>query len=202
MNHELLLSKLANLGLSSPTVSWFMIKSCLSGRSSHTSLVAQIIPLCSLSHILLSFDYCEVVWSGCSKSDALHLETLLNFACRTVLRSHRDFLLLLLVVNLAFPLYSTRRKLHTAQAMFKCLSSLSLSYLSQLFSFPTSCYNMHSSSTCQFSLPSTRTCFGQKAFSFAGASLWLTLLENIRTCSNFGAFLASCKAFLRSKEHS
>ena len=32
------------------------------------------------SYILPSFDYCDVVWSGCTKDEALRLETLLNFA--------------------------------------------------------------------------------------------------------------------------
>ena len=43
------------------------------------------------SYILPSFDYCDVVWFGCTKDEAIHLETLLNFACRTVLRRRRDY---------------------------------------------------------------------------------------------------------------
>ena len=37
------------------------------------------------SYILPLFDYCDVVWSGCTKSEASRLETLLNYACHTVL---------------------------------------------------------------------------------------------------------------------
>ena len=43
------------------------------------------------SYILPSFDYCDVVWSGCTRNEALRLETLLNFACHTVLRRRRDY---------------------------------------------------------------------------------------------------------------
>ena len=43
------------------------------------------------SYILPFFGYCDVVWSGCTKDEALHLETLLNFACRTVLCRCRDY---------------------------------------------------------------------------------------------------------------
>ncbi len=32
------------------------------------------------SYILPSFDYCDVVWSGCTKAEALRLQTLFNFA--------------------------------------------------------------------------------------------------------------------------
>ena len=37
------------------------------------------------SYILPHFDYCDVVWIGCTKAESLRLESLLNFACRTVL---------------------------------------------------------------------------------------------------------------------
>ena len=37
------------------------------------------------SYILPHFDYCDVVWIGCTKAESLRLESLLNFACQTVL---------------------------------------------------------------------------------------------------------------------
>ena len=37
------------------------------------------------SYILPHFDYCDIVWFGCSKSDAYPLESLLNYGCRTIL---------------------------------------------------------------------------------------------------------------------
>ena len=43
------------------------------------------------SYILPLFDYCDVVWSGCTKSEASRLETLLNYACHTVLHKRRGF---------------------------------------------------------------------------------------------------------------
>ena len=149
------------------------------------------------SYILPSFDYCDVVWSGCTKDEALRLETLLNFACRTVLHRRRDYSASAARSELGLSTLSTRRKLHVALTMFKCLSSQSPSYLTQLFSSPTSHYNTRSSSSCQLNLPSTRTCFGQKAFSFAGASLWRSLPENIRTCTDFRTFSRLCKDFFR-----
>ena len=88
---------------------------------------------------------------------------------------------------------SCRRKLHLAQTMFKCLSSQSPQYLSQLFSAPSSHYNTRSSSSSQLNLPCTKTSLGQKAFSFAGASLWRSLPANIRTHRDFKAFSNHCK---------
>ena len=43
------------------------------------------------SYILLLFDYCDNVWSVCTKQDSHRLETLLNFACRTVLCKWKDY---------------------------------------------------------------------------------------------------------------
>ena len=82
------------------------------------------------SYILPSFDYCDVVWSGCTKGEALHLEILLNFACRTVLRRRRDYSASAAHSKLGLSTLSARRKFHLAQTMFKCLSSQSPPYLS------------------------------------------------------------------------
>ena len=41
------------------------------------------------SYILPIFDYCDVVWFGCTKSDSHRLDLLLNFSCRTVLRRRK-----------------------------------------------------------------------------------------------------------------
>ena len=143
------------------------------------------------SYILPSFDYCNVVWSRCTKDKALRLETL-NFACRTVLHRHRDYSASAVRSGLGLSTLYARRKLHLAQTMFKCLSSYSPPYLSQLFSSSTSHYSTRSSSTCQLNLPSSRTCFGQKSFSFAGASLWQSLpktLELVQTLEQIQDFV-------------
>ena len=142
-----------------------------------------------------SFDYCDVAWSGCTKDEALRLETLLNFACRTVLRKRRDYSASAARSELGLSTLSARRNLHLAQTVFKCLSSESPSYLSQLFSSPSSHYNTRSSSTHQINLPPSRTSFGQKAFSFFGASLWRSLPDKMRTCTDFRAFSKLCKDY-------
>ena len=93
-----------------------------------------VSPSLSHAYILPSFDYCDVVWSGCTKGEALPLEILLNFACRTVLSRRRDYFASAARSDHGLSTLSARRKLHLAQTMFKCLSSQSLPYLSQLSS--------------------------------------------------------------------
>ena len=88
------------------------------------------------SYILPHFDYCDVVWSSCSKSQCLQLESLLNFACRTVLRTSRHSSASTAHSELGISTLSSRRKLHLTQSVFKCLSSQSPSYLSQFSPLP------------------------------------------------------------------
>lgn len=107
------------------------------------------------SYILPSFDYCDVVWSGCTKAEALRLQTLFNFACRIVLRRRRDYSASAAHRQLGLSTLSARRNLHLAQTMFKCLSFQSPLYLSQLFSAPSTHYNTRFSSSSQLKLPTT-----------------------------------------------
>ena len=85
------------------------------------------------SCIFPSFDYCDVVWSGCTKAEALRLQTLFNFACRTVLHRRRDYSASAAHRQLGLSTLSSGRNLHLTQTMFKCLSFQSPPYLSQLF---------------------------------------------------------------------
>ena len=66
------------------------------------------------------------------------------------------------------------------------------SYLSQLFSAPCSSYHTRSSSSRQLNLPATKSCYGQKAFSFTGASLWRSLPRSVRELQDYQAFSSRC----------
>ena len=86
------------------------------------------------SYILPSFDYCDVVWSGCTLENSCHLERLLNFGCKIVLCRSRDCSSSAALRELQLTTLTSRRKLHMAQCMFRCLSSQSPPYISKLFS--------------------------------------------------------------------
>ena len=118
------------------------------------------------SYILPTFDYCDIVWSGCTKQESHRLETLLNFSCRTVLRRRRDYSATAARRELGLSTLASRRKVHTAQMVFKCLSSNTPPYLSQLFSYPTSHHHTRSSSSSQLNLPPVKTSLGQKSLAF------------------------------------
>ena len=147
------------------------------------------------SYILPSFDYCDVVWSGCTLENSHRLERLMNYACKLVLRRSRDCSSSAALRDLQLTTLTSRRKLHLAQCMFRCLSFQSPPYLSKLFSYSSSHRKTRSSSTAQLNLPQSRTSFGQKSFSFSGASLWRSLPPKLRMEKDFTIFSVMCQQF-------
>ena len=85
------------------------------------------------SYILPLFDYCDIVWPGCTKSEASRLQTLLNYACCTVHHKRRGSSASAAHRELGLSTLASRRKLHLALTMFNCMSFKSPPYLSQLF---------------------------------------------------------------------
>ena len=149
------------------------------------------------SYILPHFDYCDVIWSGCTLDESRRLESLLNFSCKIVLHRRRDSSSTAALQELGLTTLTLRRKLHMAQCMFRSLSSQAPPYLSRLFSYVSCHHNTRSSFTSQLNLPVVRSSFGQKAFSFAGASLWRSLPTAIRATPNLSLnnFTELCKRF-------
>ena len=160
-------------------LSWFLPKS--------------LLLLFLKSYIIPCFDYCDIVWSGCTKKEAHRLETLLNFGCRLVLRRRRQYSASAARRELGLTTLATRRKLHLAIMMHKCLSSQSPTYLSHLFSSPTSHYHTRSASAHQLNLPPVRTSLGQRSFSFSGTALWRSLPPHIRQEKDLDTFYYYCE---------
>ena len=95
---------------------------------------------------------------------------LLNYACHTVLHKRRGSSASAACRELGLSTLASRRKLHLALTMFKCMSSNSPPYLSQFFPLPSSHYNTHSASSCQRNLPPNRSSFWPKVIQFHGCS--------------------------------
>ena len=113
------------------------------------------------SYVIPTFDYCDVVWSNCTTSEAKCLETLFNYGCRLVLHKPRLYSTSSARQALQFTTLSDRRKFHMCQTMYKCLNSLSPPYLTCLFDTPSTHYT-RASIIKQLNLPVTRSSFGQK----------------------------------------
>ena len=146
------------------------------------------------SYVLPHFDYYDVVWSSCTQEKSRPLKSLLNFGCKTVLHRKHDSSSTAALKELGLTTLTLRRKLHTAQLVFRRLSSKAPSYLSRLFSSPSTYHNTCSSTTHQLNLPALKTSLGQRAFSFAGASLWRSLLPSVRCSGDYSQFCEACFA--------
>ena len=79
-------------------------------------------------------------------SEASRLETLLSYACRTVLRKRRGSSASAAHREIGLSTLASRRK-HHLTLMFNCMSSKSPPYFSQLFLLPSSHYNTRSASS-------------------------------------------------------
>ena len=109
------------------------------------------------SHTYFPSSYCDVVWFRCTKSDSHCLDLLLNFSCRTVLRRRKYSSASSARSDLGINTLPSRRKVHVAQTVFKCLSSNCPSYLSSIFPPPpTSSHITHSNTFSQLNLLPTR----------------------------------------------
>ena len=140
------------------------------------------------SYILPVLDYCDVVWNSCTKKDAQHLESLLNFACRVVLHRGKHESATAARSDLGLTTLGVRRKLHVARLMHKCVHAHSPPYLASLFPLPSSHHHHFTRSSSTTNLPFVRSSFGQHAFSFSGASLWRSLPPSIRNTKSFSQF--------------
>ena len=147
------------------------------------------------SYILPHFDYCDVVWSSCTQEESRRLESLLNFGCKIVLCKRRDFSSTTALHELELTALTSRRRIHTVQCMLHCLASQAPSYLTWLFSSTTQHHNTLSSSTHQLNLPPVKSSFGQRAFGFAGPSLWHSLPLAIHKAKDYGHFSEQCRRF-------
>ena len=140
------------------------------------------------SYILPVLDYCDVVWNSCTKKDAQHLESLLNFACRVVLHRGKHESATAARSDLGLTTLGVRRKVHVARLMHKCVHAHSPPYLASLFPLPSSHHHHFTRSSSTTNLPFVRSSFGQHAFSFSGASLWRSLPPSIRDTKSFSQF--------------
>ena len=122
-------------------------------QSSSLSILVSSQPLLLLflkSYILPLFNYCDIGWSGSTKSEASKLETLHNYACHTVLRECKGFSPSAACRELGIFALASRS---LAVTMFNCMPSKSPPYLSQFLSSPSSHYNTCSALSSQLNRP-------------------------------------------------
>ena len=153
------------------------------------------------SYILPSFDYCDVVWNGCTTEEAATLERLQNYAARLIIHQRKGYCASAAKKQLGLAAVSSCRAVHLAQQTAKSIRGGNPIYLKQLF---TPSIDVHRHWTrhaveVNVHLPLPRTNFGKKAFSYSGAAIWTSLPTEARKASTFSSFNSIIKPLLLNK---
>ena len=142
--------------------------------------------------VLPVLDYCDVVWSGCSKTASDELEVVHNNAACVVLWAPYRTSATLLRDGLGWSTLTQRRICHTAIWTYRCLKGYAPLYLGGLF-VPTS--KIHQRYTRQSNglyIPRPKTNYLKRSFVYQGTLTWISLPESMQIVSSLDAFKRTC----------
>ena len=146
-------------------LSWFLSKSALS-----TFYQTYILPI---------LDYCDVVWSGITSTNAIKLERLQNYCARIILRRSKLSSATNNRLSLGWRSLQNRRILHIMRIILQCRMGLAPSYLSKLFQPISHSYGTRNSSS-DLTIPKYNQQQTSCSFSIQTAKLWNSLPKHIK----------------------
>ena len=133
------------------------------------------------------FDYCSLVWDGCSAKLSNKMQKLQNWAARIITKSKYDSSATQLLESLHWDDLLKRRKKHKAFLIYKILNGLAPMYLRNIFTNRATPYTLRDNEA-KLNLPKPRTNYLKRAICYDGASLWNSLPLDIRCSSSLGEF--------------
>ena len=139
-----------------------------------------------------NFDYCSSVSDGLNITLNDKLQKLQNRAARVITKSQYDASSSDLFSKLGPSTKSqynllTRRKKHYPILLFKTSNDLTPFYLHELSESRSTGYKLRNSEHNLF-VPTPRTNYGKRSFSYSGAVLWDGLQQNVRTTCSLSQF--------------
>ena len=143
--------------------------------------------------VLPVLDYCDVVWSGCSKTASDELEVVHNNAARAVLGAPHRTSATLLRDRLGWSTLTQRRICHTAIWTYRCLKGYAPPYLGDLFVPTSKIHQRHTRQSNGLYIPRPKTNYLKRSFVYQGTLTWNSLPESMRIVSSLDAFKRSCK---------
>ena len=170
------------------------------GRSSLLRNLSWFLPRSALmkfyeAYILPTFDYCDVVWFCCTRTQALKLERLQNYAGRVILKEPRISSATSIRKKLGWTTLESRRNTHMATHIFKTLKNAAPSYLQTLLQpHKTTGYHTRGAVCGNLLLPQPRTEAGKKAFSFSAPRLWNSLPDEAKGLTSLTLFTACMRS--------
>ena len=171
--------------------SFFQIRQIRQIRSSLDENSAIIL---AIALVQSKLDYCNSILSGLPSVSIVRLQRVQNSLARVVCRSskmqtHSNSLL----KYLHWLPISQRIKYKIALLTFKALHFKKPSYLTDLLKPYQPTRNLRSSGANLLVIPDIRSEMGRRAFSFAAPSVWNSLPEALRSCSNVASFCRMLK---------
>ena len=166
------------------------------------------VPSCVIRNIytaivLPSMDYCDVVWSGCTRTAAKELEVVQNNTARAVLGAPYRSLATALRTQLCWVTLEKRRELHTAVWVHRCLRpGVTPSYLHDIFQ-PLRKQHQHRTRLSEHGVlvPRAHTNMMLKSFHYRGAVVWNSLPEKVRCITKQSAFRSALKLFFNESSN-
>ena len=147
------------------------------------------------AYILPTFDYCDVVWFCCTRTQTLKLERLQNYAGRVIPKEPRISSATSIRKKLGWTTLETRRNTHMATHIFKTLKNAAPSYLQTLLQpRKTTGYHTRGAVCGNLLLPQPRTEAGKKAFSFSAPRLWNSLPDEAKGSTSLTLFTACVRS--------
>ena len=135
------------------------------------------------------FDYCDVVWSDCSKTRADKLQKLQNRAARIITRADYSIRSTAVLNSLEWSNLEEREKRHLLITMFKVFNNNCPTYLQEYFHRTSEVHNYNlRGSNYDFQLPLPKTNFLKRSFSYRGANAWNQLSNQIREIRDLASF--------------
>ena len=174
--------------------SFFQIRQLRQIRSSLDKNSA-IILANSIVHSKL--DYCNSLLYDLPSCTIVQLQRVQNSLSRVVSRSSRlQTHTSMLIRNLHWLSVSERIKYKIAMLTFKALHFSKPSYLTELLHPYHPSRKLRSSDTNLLVIPDIRTSIGRRSFSFAAPTVWNSLPQSLRSCSNLTSFCRKLKTHL------
>ena len=160
------------------------------------------VPSCVIQNIYMaivlpSMDYCDVVWSGCTKTIAKKLEVVQNNAARAILGAPYRSSATVLRTQLGWVTLETRRELNTAVWVYRCLKpGVTPPYLHDIFQTIRKQHQHHTRlSDHGVLIPRAHTNMMLKSFQYRGAVVWNSLPEKVQCMTRVSAFRSALKLF-------
>ena len=138
--------------------------------------------------VTTNLDYCNAILHGLPKALLNRLQLVQNRAARIVTFTKKYEHITPILIDLHW-LVEYRITYKVLLLVYKAINGLSPSYISNLLSFRSSSYSLHSCSNKLLQVPRSKLkSYGDRRFSIAGPKLWNSIPASLRNADSLNSF--------------